>query len=239
VQTCGKEVRPLLALLITVAAFQANPAKPLALLQGSWVLTSLEGEGLPAGVHVGLVFSGDAYQGVRSGKIDERGTIRIDPAASPMTIDLVITEGKYAGKTQLGLVDLAGDAMTLVLAEPGAPVRPKSLSESPLGLTKLRPIPKELEGTWEGALDASGKALRVLVKVSNGADGLGAGTLASLDQGTGAESPIVAVVQIKSRLKFIVPGLRGTYDGELKGGQLAGTWSQGRVTLPLILKRPK
>jgi uncharacterized protein (TIGR03067 family) len=226
-------------MLAPVAAFQGDPKNPLALFQGSWVLTSLEGEGLPAGIHVGLGFSGDTYQGLRSGKIDERGTIKIDAAASPMAIDLVITEGKYAGKTQLGLVDVAGDAMTLVLAEPGATVRPTGLSQSPLGLTRLRPIPKELEGIWEGALDANGKALRVLVKLSSGVDGFGTGTLASLDQGTGAESPIVAVVQIKSRITLIVPGLRGTYDGQLKDGQLTGTWSQGRVTLPLILKRPK
>ena len=65
------------------------------------------------------------------------------------------------------------------------------------------------------------------------------GTLASLDQGTGAEAAIVAVVQIKSRIALIVPALRGTYNGELKDGQLTGTWSQGRATVPLVLKKTK
>ena len=100
-------------------------------------------------------------------------------------------------------------------------------------------MPKELEGQWEGAIDANGKALRVVVKLSNGPDGLGTGTFASLDQGTGAEAAIVAVVQIGPRITLIVPALRGTYNGELKDGQLAGTWSQGRVTAPLVLQKTK
>lgn len=227
-------------LVLLVAGFSASQdQKPLAALQGTWALTSVEGQGLPSGVHVGLVFDGDKYHGVRSGKIDERGTIKLDGTATPIAIDLVISEGKYAGKTQLGLVAVTDDAMTLVLAEPGSPARPTALTQSPLGLTKLRPMPKELEGHWEGAIDADGKTLRVLVKLSTGADGLGTGTFASLDQGTGAEAAIAAVVQVKSRIALIVPALRGTYNGELKDGQLTGTWAQGRVNVPLVLKKAK
>jgi len=221
------------------SVLQDDSQKPLTALQGTWALTSVEGQGLPSGIHVGLVFDGDKYHGLRSGTIDERGTFKLDTTATPMAIDLVISEGKYAGKTQLGLVAVTDDAMTLVLAEPGAPARPTALTQSPLGLTKLRPMPKELEGQWEGAIDADGKALRVLVKLSTGAEGFGTGTLASLDQGTGAEAAIVAVVQIKSRIALIVPAVRGTYNGELKDGQLTGTWSQGRATVPLVLKKSK
>jgi uncharacterized protein (TIGR03067 family) len=238
-QPMAHAVVMLLWLVSMGASGPGDLQETLERLQGTWVLTSLEGEGLPSGVHVGLVFNGDKYHGLRNGTIDERGTIKLDIAAGQMAIDLVISEGKYAGKTQLGLVNIAGDSMTLVLAEPGATVRPAALTQSPLGLTKLRPIPKPLEGTWEGTIDANGKALRVVVKLSPGPDGLGTGTLASLDQGTAAAAPIVAVVQIGSRIKLIVPSLRGTYDGELKEGQLTGVWSQGRITTPLVLARPK
>jgi hypothetical protein len=31
----------------------------------------------------------------------------------------------------------------------------------------------------------------------------------------------------------------GTFDGELKGGELAGTWTQGPLNLPLVFKRGK
>jgi uncharacterized protein (TIGR03067 family) len=187
-------------------------------------------------VHVGLSLSGDKYQGFKQGKVDERGTIKVDAKATPMTIDFVLTEGIHAGKTQLGLVAIAGDTMTLVLAEPGATVRPTAMTQSPLGLTKLRPIAKEIQGSWEGAIHtSSGQTLRCIMKLSTGSDGLGTGTMISVDQG--GEAPIVAVVQIGSRLKLIVPAIKGTYDGELKDGHLTGTWSQGRATTPLVLKK--
>jgi uncharacterized protein (TIGR03067 family) len=226
----------LVALFFVAGSPQGDVPKSLAPFQGAWVLTSVEGEGLPAGVHVGLTFRGEKYEGVKQGKVDERGSIKVDLAARPMTIDLVITEGIHAGKTQLGLVEVTGDRMTLVLAEPGATVRPTAMTQSPLGLTKLRPVGKELEGSWEGTIQtSSGQTLRLVIKLSNGADGLGAGTLTSVDQG--GQAPIAAVVHIGSRIKLIVPGVKGTYDGELKDGQLNGTWSQGRNSTPLVLKK--
>lgn len=227
----------LLAVLLFVSApSQGDVQKTLERFQGTWVITSVEGEGIPAGVHVALTLSGDKYQGFKQGKVDERGSIKVDAAAKPMTIDFAIVEGIHAGKTQLGLVEIGGDTMTLVLAEPGAAVRPTAMSQSPLGLTKLRPIAKELQGSWEGAIQtSSGQTLRTILKLSNGSDGLGTGTMISVDQG--GEAPVVAVVQIGSRLKLIVPAIKGTYDGELKDGQLTGTWSQGRATTPLVLKK--
>jgi uncharacterized protein (TIGR03067 family) len=226
-----------LCVLIASASHPGWSQKPLDSLQGSWVLTSLEGEGLPSGVHVGLVFAGDKYHGLRNGKIDERGTVKLDAGVSPMAIDLVIAEGKYAGKTQFGLVNVTGDAMTLVLGTPGSNPRPTKLTQSPMGLTRLKPIPKLLEGTWEGALSVNGQPARVVVHVSAGLDGVGTGTFTSSDQGTGARMAIAAIVQMGSRIRLIVPGLRGTYDAVLKDGQLVGMWSQVRVSAPLVLKR--
>lgn len=232
-------IRILMLAVMTAGVTSAQSAsqKPLDALQGSWVLTSLEGQGLPSGVHVGLVFAGDNYHGLRNGKIDERGAVKLDAAVIPMAIDLVITDGKYAGKTQLGLVNVTGETMTLVLDTPGSGLRPKSLAQSPMGLTKLTPVARPLEGRWEGSLDLNGKPARVVVRLSAGLDGLGTGTFASLDQGTGAEMAIAAVVQTSSRISLIVPGVRGTYDGELKDGRLIGTWSQGRVSARLLLER--
>jgi hypothetical protein len=31
--------------------------------------------------------------------------------------------------------------------------------------------------------------------------------------------------------------VRGGYEGEMKDGQITGTWTQGRNSLPLVLKR--
>jgi hypothetical protein len=104
-------------------------------------------------------------------------------------------------------------------------------------LPKSTPITKDLEGSWEGSLDANGTILRLIVKLSNGPDGVAKGTMVSLDQG-GAELPIAAVVQTESHLKLLVQAIAGTYEGDLKDGQLAGTWMQGPGTLPLVFKRP-
>ena len=130
--------------------------KELERLQGNWALTSAAGQALPAGSHVGLVFAGDTYQGSTNGTIDERGSIKLDPTTKPISIDLVITEGTEAGKTQLGLVEITGDTMTLILAEPGSTVRPSTSSQDKLTLARVKPLAKDFEGTWEGTLDAGG-----------------------------------------------------------------------------------
>jgi len=79
--------------------------------------------------------------------------------------------------------------------------------------------------------------LRLVVKLSNGPDGVARGTMISLDQG-GAEIPIAAVVQTGSHLKLVVQVIAGTYEGDFKDGQLTGNWTQGPGTLPLVFKRP-
>jgi hypothetical protein len=102
---------------------------------------------------------------------------------------------------------------------------------------KSTPITKELEGNWEGSLDVKGKILRLVLKLANGADGA-TGVLVSLDQ-NGAEIPVATITQQGSRLKLLVTMISGTFDGELKAGELAGTWTQGPLTLPLVFNRVK
>ena len=92
-------------------------------------------------------------------------------------------------------------------------------------------------GPIDVSLDAGGTSLRLLLKLSNGPDGVATGTMVSVDQG-GAELPIAAVVQTGSHLKLLVQAVAGTYEGDLKDGQLTGTWTQGPGTLPLVFKRP-
>lgn len=211
--------------------------KELETLQGSWVITAVSGRAVPGGTHKGLVITGDKYQGITNGNADEAGTIQLDVTTKPTAIDLVITEGKSAGKTQLGRVAIAGKKMTLAFAEPGETVRPGGMSGETLTLTKLTPIGKELEGAWEGTLDAASGPLRLVLKLSNGPNGLGTGTLVSVDQG-GREAPIAAVPVSGSYVEVIIPVIRATFEGELKDGVLTGTFTQGPKARPLVLKRP-
>jgi hypothetical protein len=101
---------------------------------------------------------------------------------------------------------------------------------------KSTPITKEVQGSWEGALDVNGTILRLVFKLSTGTGGVGTGTLVSVDQG-GVEIPVNAVIQTGSHLKLVVQAVAGAFEGDLKDGQLAGTWTQGPGTLPLVLKR--
>ena len=123
----------LAAALLVTAGLAAQTAKPsassqaLTTAQGTWIIKTFNGQ--PAGEgEVSLTITGDKYAQTVNGTVNERGTLAIDPAKKPMTIDLTIQEGDDAGKLQLGLVEIAGDTMTLKLNVPGTPTRPKDLS---------------------------------------------------------------------------------------------------------------
>jgi hypothetical protein len=105
-------------------------------------------------------------------------------------------------------------------------------------LPKSTPIDANLEGTWEGSLEIQGKVLRLAFKLARQADGTGGGTLISIDQG-GAEIPVAAVIQSGAKVTLLTPTIVGRFEGELKGDQLGGTWTQGPGSLPLILTRKK
>ena len=118
----------LVALLLAGAGPSAqNPPaatpKALAPLQGTWVLAAPDGSTM-ANAELALVITGNKYAQTLNGEVNERGTITLDPAAKPMAIDLAISEGPDAGKTQLGVIEVSGDAMKGALKAPGDTVRP-------------------------------------------------------------------------------------------------------------------
>ena len=133
------------------------------------------------------------------------------------------------GKTISGDFMQGGATLVLTLTRQGEPK-----FEVP---QKSTPITKELEGSWEGSLDVKGQILRLVLKLANGANGA-TGVLVSLDQNN-VEIPVATVTQQGSRLKLLVTMIGGTFDGELKDGQLTGTWTQGPLNLPLVFKRGK
>ena len=55
----------------------------------------------------------------------------------------------------------------------------------------------------------------------------------------GSAIPFAAVVVTGSHVRLIALAARATYDGDLKGGELIGTWRQGRSSAPLVFKRAK
>jgi hypothetical protein len=99
------------------------------------------------------------------------------------------------------------------------------------------PIPKTMEGTWNGTLDVDG-GLRVVVKLSNHADGTSTGMLISVDQGE-LELP-VAIDQKASHLTLDVKSVSSSYSADLNaaGTELVGTYTTAQgLALPLTLRR--
>jgi hypothetical protein len=103
-------------------------------------------------------------------------------------------------------------------------------------IPKSPPIGKELEGTWNGALEVNGGQMRLIVKMANQPDGTSAGTIVSPD-GSGVDIPI-AMAQKGSNVTVDVTSVGASFVGVLNAAatEMAGTWTQGSTTLPLTLR---
>src|SRR3954468_496134 len=97
-------------------------------------------------------------------------------------------------------------------------------------------VTKEIEGSWEGAVDVDGKTLRLGVTLTNHPGGTATAVFVSVDQG-GATIPVTAVVQKDAHLTLQVRPISGRYEGDLADGKLTGRWTQGPRSWPLILER--
>jgi uncharacterized protein (TIGR03067 family) len=118
-----------LALAATLQSKASKLPAGTEALQGTWMITSINGQAMPAeGPEMTLTFSGEKYHQAVGGKVNERGTIKVDAAKKPMTIDLLIAEGDDAGKIQLGIIEVAGDQMRASLDTPNAKQRPTDLN---------------------------------------------------------------------------------------------------------------
>jgi hypothetical protein len=104
---------------------------------------------------------------------------------------------------------------------------------------KSSPLTKELEGRWEGTLEAGGQSFRLVLKLDQAADGTATGAIDSVDQGAN-DLRLAGIVIDGSSLRFLVPVVGGLYEGKQnqEATEIAGQWSQGGNTLPLTFKRP-
>ena len=122
--------------LLFVTAGQApadDVKKELDKIQGSWAISTFNGQTVPTDAQAFLVFKGDKYEQWNNGAVDERGTIKIDPKTKPLSIDLIITEGNDAGKTQPGLYEFTdADTLSVGLAIPGNTTRPAAIAQAEL-----------------------------------------------------------------------------------------------------------
>ena len=119
----------MMALGAAVLAQEPRPTSGAAALEGTWIITSINGQTPQDGApDMTLTFTSDKYHQSIGADVTERGTIKVDAAKKPMTIDLNIVEGEDAGKLQLGVFEITGDTLRLNLDMPGAQQRPADLT---------------------------------------------------------------------------------------------------------------
>ncbi len=156
-------------------------------------------------------------------------------------VRLVLRSGTGGG-TFKGVLSTDGKSMSgdFITAEGGYAV-PFDLTRT--GEARITPAPKnprvtkELEGTWNGTLDLSGKPMRLSVTMTNQPDGTASGTIISLD-GSNVEVPI-AITQNATNVTLGVPSVNASISVALNaaGTELTGNYTQGGVSLPLTLRR--
>lgn len=100
---------------------------------------------------------------------------------------------------------------------------------------KSPPIGKQMEGAWNGTMDVDGTQRRYVLTMLNQPEGASTGTIVNVEDGL--EIPVSNIKQKASILTFDAVG--GSYSGILdpEGVQLAGTYRQGPLALPLIFQR--
>ncbi len=95
-------------------------------------------------------------------------------------------------------------------------------------------------GDWEGTLKTPGGDLRLVLHVTQTADGTWGATLDSMDQGVNG-IPASAVTVTGNQLKVEISAAHATYEGTLSadGAGLKGTWTQGQpMALDFARKAP-
>lgn len=113
---------------LTTRSAANEPRNDHERIQGSWQVTYSEDSGRAAPAEtlqdLRFVFSGSTLTIVMAGDQSE-STFKLDPDSSPKSIDLA-----EEGRTQLGIYELAGDTLSLSLAEETTE-RPKTFESTP------------------------------------------------------------------------------------------------------------
>ncbi len=126
-----------LALSVVLVSAQ-DAEKDLKKIEGTWRMVSGSDKGKPIPaealekVEMLAKFKGNTYELHIFGKKVESGTIKVDTKKKPMYFDSTVVEGKddEKGKTQLGIFEMKGDKLRILLGLAGAKERPKSFEDA-------------------------------------------------------------------------------------------------------------
>jgi len=104
-------------------------------LVGNWIGASaiVDGRPLPDSTvnQLRLTLTADRYKTEKGNEVLFDSTYTVDPSRNPKEINMIGTEGDFAGKTAEGIYSLEGDTLRVCYTMPGKP-RPGAFS-SPAG----------------------------------------------------------------------------------------------------------
>jgi pimeloyl-ACP methyl ester carboxylesterase len=92
---------------------------------------------------------------------------------------------------------------------------------------------------WEGAIQAGGQKLRLVLRIYRAADGKLSAAVDSLDQDGAVNLRVNSISIEKNHLHFEMKAINVVYDGDINenGSDLHGTWKQGPNGFPLDFHR--
>lgn len=96
-------------------------------LQGTWKVLAIERDeekSDKSGDDIKLIFTANNLT-AKTPNGDHKGTFKIDAAATPKTIDVMLTDGPDADKSVVGIYELKGNDLKICFAKPGEQDRPK------------------------------------------------------------------------------------------------------------------
>jgi hypothetical protein len=154
-------------------------------------------------------------------------------ADSSLAFDVPSISGSYTGKANADVTTITGtwtqggNSLPLLLT--------RAVATAPI---RRVPKPSDIDGDWEGTLNA-GVTLRLVLHIVSYEDGPTA-TMDSLDQNA-LGLPATTITRDGAKLQFTMKQFGGEFSGTLDAGLTAidGTWSQGGNSAPLTLKRVK
>jgi hypothetical protein len=99
-------------------------------------------------------------------------------------------------------------------------------------------VSADVEGNWQGTLEAGGTTFRLILKITKRADGSYTATLDSPDQANN-NMPINVLTATGDSLTFEMKYIGASYEGKFnkEHTEVSGNWHQGGGALPLTLKR--
>jgi hypothetical protein len=232
--------RPILVAAMLAAAVTVAQAQTAVDPSGHWEGT-VQVPDMPVKVEVDLVKNS---KGELAGTFDQPGQLSGLPLAILAFEDRSLTfqiKGRETGERLFkGDISADGQSMSGKFAQAGYSM-PFVLNRT--GDAKFEPparsaqIGKALEGSWSGTLEVRGVQRQLVLTMANQPDGSATGSFMNVEEGL--EIPISAITQTESKVTLDIKAVSGSYSGVLNadGTELAGSLTQGPVSLPLVFRK--